>query len=131
MLLVDSSVWIQYFNKVVSAETDHLDHLLENETLVIGDLILTEVLQGIRHQQQFDKIHRIFSGFPIVTIGGRDIAVQVSQNYRYLRNKGITVRKTIDCLIATYCIQNQHTLLHADRDFHWFEQHLGLNAWHS
>lgn len=129
-LLVDSSVWIDYFNGVVSPQTDYLDSLLGKQPILVGDLILSEVLQGFKQQRDFDKARNALLKFTVVEMVGRQIALQSAINYRSLRAKGITVRKTIDCIIATYCLENHHSLLHADRDFDSFETELGLHVIH-
>lgn len=129
-LLVDSSVWIDYFNGVITPETDYLHRALGQEMIFTGDLILAEVLQGFRLQKDFDRARTALLKFRVVEMVGVDTAVKSAQNYRFLRAKGITIRKTIDCLIATFCIENNLTLLHADRDFDPFEQYLNLQVRH-
>ncbi len=129
-LLIDSSVWIAYFNGVISAQTDYLHRVLAQEPLLVGDLILAEVLQGFRHQKDFERARQAMTVFTIAPMVGTEIAIKSALNYRTLRAKGITIRKTIDCLIATFCIENRHTLLHLDRDFDMFEQHLSLRVYH-
>jgi predicted nucleic acid-binding protein len=126
VILVDSSVWIDYFRGVQSAQTEKLDILLGIEPLAIGDLILTEVLQGFVTDSDFNQAKQLLMSLVIVEIGGQEIAIQAAQNYRFLRTMGITVRKTIDTLIATRCIESEFTLLHNDRDFEPFVTHLGL-----
>lgn len=126
MWIVDSSVWIDYFNGVVTPQTDLLDQALGVEELGIGDLILCEVLQGFRTQRDFNQARTALLALPIFTMGGRDLALQSAENYRRLRQRGITVRKTIDCLIATFVISQGFALLHNDYDFEPFAQHLGL-----
>jgi predicted nucleic acid-binding protein len=126
MWIVDSSVWIDYFNGVGSPQTDLLDQVLGVEELGIGDLILCEVLQGFRSQRDYEQAHTALLAVPLFDMGGRDLAIQCAQNYRHLRQRGITVRKTIDCLIATFVITRGFALLHSDRDFEPFAQHLGL-----
>jgi predicted nucleic acid-binding protein len=128
VILVDSSVWIDYFRGVPTRESDRLDALLGAEPLLIGDLILTEVLQGFTSDGAFNDAHRLLRSLPQVEIGGADVAVQAARNYRLLRGRGQTVRKTIDCLIATHCIESGHALLFSDRDFEPFVDHLGLVA---
>ena len=127
-LLVDSSVWIDYFNGAVTPQTDHLDNLLGSELVVTGDLILAEVLQGFKQDRDYELARDMLLKLPVMAMVGREIAERSAENYRSLRKKGVTVRKTIDCLIATFCIQNSLTLLHSDRDFDSFEQHLGLKV---
>ena len=126
MILVDSSVWIDYFNGAATPQADKLDSLLGREPLAIGDLILTEVLQGFTDDRDFVKARRLLTSLTIVQIGGPEIAIVAAQNFRYLRKRGVTVRKTIDTLIATRCIESGYDLLHSDRDFEPFVQHLGL-----
>lgn len=126
MTVVDASVWIDYFNGRGTRETDLLERLVGTGRLLIGDLILAEVLQGFRSDFDFQRARRHFEAFECPAMVGRQIAVAAAQNYRTLRAKGVTVRKTIDAIIATFCIKHGHTLLHSDRDFDPFERHLGL-----
>ena len=128
MILVDSSVWIDYFRGRTTAESEYLDLLLEREILLIGDLILTEVLQGFTSDREFDKARKILSSLDLVTLGGGAIALASARNYRSLRKAGITVRKTVDCIIATRCIEDGIALLYGDRDFDPFVRHLGLRS---
>ncbi|ATE60093.1 type II toxin-antitoxin system VapC family toxin [Thauera sinica] len=129
MILVDSSVWIDYFRGVLSPETDRLDSLLGQELLITGDLIVAEVLQGFQPESEFNTAKRLMTGnLAVVSLVGPEIAVQAARNYRALRANGITVRKTIDTLIATYCIENGHSLLFSDRDFNPFVDYLGLRS---
>jgi predicted nucleic acid-binding protein len=130
MILVDSTVWIDYFNGVHTPQTDLLDRLLPVQPILVGDLILGEVLQGFRSDNDFEQARMALSKFTQVNLVTSDLAVQSARNYRALRAQGITVRKTIDCFIATYCIQNHHSLLHSDSDFDPFETHLGLEVIH-
>lgn len=128
MILVDSSVWIDYFRGTRTVQTDKLDSLLGNEPLAIGNLILTEVLQGFGSDRDFNEAKRLLTSLVVVDLGGLDIAVQAAKNYRALRALGVTVRKTIDTIIATRCIDSGYTLLHCDRDFDPFVAHLGLRS---
>jgi len=128
VILVDSSVWIDYFRGVASRQTDKLDDLLGSEPLAIGDLILTEVLQGFDGEREFNRALELLTSLVVVELGGRDIAIQAARNFRTLRHHGITVRKTIDTLIATRCIESGCDLLHSDSDFEPFATHLGLRA---
>ncbi len=128
MILVDSSVWIDFFRGTASSGADQLDALLGNEPLLIGDLILTEVLQGFTSERDFNQAHRLLGSLDLITIGGREIAIQAARNFRTLRSLGVTVRKTIDTLIATRCIESGVALLHSDRDFDPFREHLGLQT---
>lgn len=128
MILVDTSVWIDYFNGIDSLETDTLDKALGNETVAIGDLILIEILQGFRADKQYNMAKELLEPLQKFEMLGLDIAVKTADNYRTLRKKGITVRKTADVIIATYCIENNIPLLFTDRDFIPFVKHLGLQA---
>ena len=129
MMLVDSSVWIDYFNGRISAETDFLNLAIQSQQVFVGDLVLTEVLQGFRLDKEFEKARKALGKLPVLTLVGPENAILAARNYRLLRQRGITIRSTIDCLIATYCITNEVTLLHSDRDFSPFELHLGLSIW--
>jgi len=126
LILVDSSVWIDYFRGVETPQATRLDHLLGAEPLAVGDLMLAEVLQGFRRARDFEVALRLLGSLTVIDIAGRDIAVQAARNFRTLRAQGVTVRKTIDTLIATRCIVSGHPLLHSDRDFDPFVEHLGL-----
>jgi len=128
MILVDSSVWINYFRGKATRQTDKLDTLLDQEIIAVGDLILAEVLQGFASDREFNAARRALAAFEQVTIGGEDVAVAAAIHFRRLRSQGITARKTIDTLIATRCIGSGMQLLHDDRDFDTFEQHLGLRV---
>lgn len=128
MILVDSSVWIDYFTGKISVQTEQLDQLLGNEPLAIGDLILLEVLQGFADERKFNQTRKMLTSLLVVELGGEEIAIQAARNFRALRNLGVTVRKTIDTLIATRCIESGYQLLHNDRDFQPFVKHLGLQV---
>ena len=126
MILVDSSVWIDYFNGNTTWAVERLDQLLGSEQLAIGDLILTEVLQGFASERNFRAAEQMLTSLQIVELGGREIAIQAAKNFRVLRKAGVTVRKTIDTVIATRCIESGYELLHDERDFEPFVKHLGL-----
>ena len=128
MILVDSSVWIDYFRGTATPQTECLDSLLGSEPLAIGDLILTEVLQGFSSDRDFNQAIKLLSSLVVIDLGGLEIAIQAAKNYRKLRDLGITSRKTIDTVIATRCIVGGYTLLHSDRDFEPFVTHLGLRS---
>jgi predicted nucleic acid-binding protein len=130
MLVVDSTVWIDYFNGVDTPQVEFLNRALERTPILVGDLILTEVLQGFRHEADFETARRLLTRFTQAQMVNPALAVQSAHNYRLLRKKSITVRKTIDNLIATYCIENDHELLHNDSDFDGYEKHLGLMVVH-
>ncbi len=128
MLLVDSSVWIQYFNGEVNPQTDYLDEILGVEPIGIGDLVLLEVLQGFRSDLGYDTAKSLLTNLTVFEMLGKDQAIRAAGNYRYLRKLGITVRKTIDTIIATFCISRGFPLLFTDRDFEPFVKHLNLQA---
>ena len=128
MILVDSSVWIGYFNRKITPQTDWLDSALGREIIIVGDLILTEVLQGFKSDRDFHKAKELLSNFQFMEMLGRELAIKSAENYRFLRKKGVTVRKTIDVLIGTFCIHYNISLLHDDQDFDPLTKHLELNA---
>ena len=128
MVLVDSSVWIDYFRDTSTPQVERLASLLDEQALVIGDLVLTEVLQGCRLDREFNEVRRLLGRLHLVTLGGPDVAVQAASNYRALRALGVTVRGTVDVVQATRCIVSGHQLLHSDRDYAGFERHLGLRS---
>ncbi len=130
MLVVDSTVWIDYFNGLENSQTDYLDQIVDKTPILVGDLILAEVLQGFRDDSDFEEARRALSKYIQVEMVNPELALQSARNYRLLRRKGITVRKTIDSLIATYCIENEHDLLHNDNDFDGYEKHLKLRVVH-
>lgn len=130
MIIVDTTVWIDYFGDIANRETAWLDHALPRERLGLTDLILSEVLQGIREDAAFRHVRDELMKLKIFAAGGPDLAIASAENYRILRQRGFTVRKTIDCWIATSCLLSGHQLLHRDRDFDMFERVLGLQVVH-
>ena len=130
MIIVDTTVWIDYLCGTTNPHTSWLNRELTRQRLGLTDLILCEVLQGIRDDAVFTQVHHRLLRFHVFSTGGVDLAVTSAQNYRSLRKRGITVRKTIDCLIATFCLNNGHSLLHRDQDYDPFEAHLGLQVIH-
>jgi predicted nucleic acid-binding protein len=128
MILVDSSVWIDYFNGNDTPQTLTLDNLLGVELLGIGDLILTEVLQGFRADADYHTAKRLLNSLTAFNMLGYDVAVKSADNFRALRKQGVTIRKTIDVIIATFCIENGHSLLFSDKDFIPFVDYLGLGV---
>jgi len=130
MVIVDTTVWVDYFRDVRTPHTEWLHHELERQLLGIGDLILCEVLQGIGDEEQARETQRQLMTLGIVRMGGIRTAVAAARNYRMLRARGRTVRKTIDCLIATACLLEGNSLLHCDHDFDAFEHFLGLRVVH-
>jgi predicted nucleic acid-binding protein len=128
MILVDSSVWIDYFNGQETPQTHKLDTLLGLEPIGIGDLILAEVLQGFRSDADYRTAQQLLLSLSVFDILGKDLAVKSANNFRALRKQGIMIHKTIDVTIATFCIEQRHALLFADKDFLPFVEHLGLVA---
>jgi len=128
VILVDSSVWIDYFRGTATPQADKLDALLDTEPIATGDLILAEVLQGFVSDRDFNQARKLLTSLTIVELGGKDVAVQAAKNFRTLRALGVTVRKTIDTIIATRCIESRLPLLYSDRDFDPFVEHLGLRS---
>lgn len=126
MILVDSSVWIDYFRGTSTPQTELLDRLLGVEEVAIGDLILAEVLQGFVHERDFRRAQQILAALTPVELGGAAMALQSARNHRSLRRRGVTVRKNIDTFIATWCIATGTPLLHNDRDLDAFARHLGM-----
>ena len=126
MILVDSSVWIDYFRAADTPQVALLDSLFGRSEILIGDLITAEVLQGVRDDREFKSVKTTFDAFKHIDLAGYDLAVKAATNYRILRDRGFTIRKTVDNLIATRCLEDGLTLLHSDRDFMPYVQHLGL-----
>ena len=128
MILVDSSVWIDYFRGEATPQAEKLDSLLGAEPIATGDLILTEVLQGFVSDRDFNQAKRLLTSLVIVDLVGQAVALKAAENFRTLRALGVSVRKTIDTVIATRCIENEFLLLYSDRDFDPFVEHLGLRS---
>ena len=128
MILVDSSVWIDYFRGTATPQAERLDSLLGAEPIATGDLILAEVLQGLASDRDFERARWLLLSLVIVELGGQRIAIQAARNFRALRAFGVTARKTIDTVIATRCIESRLALLYSDRDFDPFVEHLGLRS---
>ena len=131
MLVVDSSVWVDFFNNTRHPSTEQLEHLLKKGEvrLVVPDLILFEVLQGFRQEHDYRQAKRLLETLTIEVVGGRNLALDAAQHYRSLRTQGFTVRSPIDVLVASFCIENDYLLLHRERDFNAFEDLRGLRAW--
>jgi predicted nucleic acid-binding protein len=127
---VDTTVWIDYFQGVKNPETEWLNTELDRQRLGLTDIILCEVLQGVRDDVVAKEVERRLLHLEMFDTGGVAVAREAARNYRALRSRGHTVRKTIDCLIATFCLRGQHSLLHRDRDFDPFEKFLGLSVIH-
>ena len=128
MILVDSSVWIDYFNGKKTSKTDWLDSALGNKPIIIGDLILAEVLQGFQNENDFRTAKNSLLDFPFMEMVGQNIAIKSAINYRFLRKKGVTVKKTIGVMIGTFCIHHHFSLLHDDSDFDSLEKYLKLKT---
>jgi len=128
LILVDSSVWIDFFRGSDTPQAEILDSLIDNQLLAIGDLILAEVLQGFPDERSAREGAVLLSQLDFVELCGREVAVTAARNFRTLRARGITVRKTVDSIIATFCIENGYQLLHNDRDFLPYVKHLGLQV---
>ena len=131
MLVVDSSVWIDYFNDADHPAVEMLGQLLDHGEvrLVVPDLVLFEVLRGFRHEHDHRQARRLMESLHVENAGGAEIAVAAAQHYRSLRGHGFTVRSAVDVLVATFCIENDYALLHRDRDFDAFETLRGLRGW--
>lgn len=130
MVIVDTTVWIDYLRGMTTRQVDWLEQALDQQPLGILDLILCELLQGAPTEKQARALQAELEQLVLFETGGRYLAIETAKNYRYLRSKGFTIRKTMDCYIATFCILRNHTLLHNDRDFEPFEQELGLEVVH-
>ena len=130
MVIIDTTIWIDYLRGIQNSETEYLDREVKRQRLGLTDLILCETLQGIKDQQSFETVLRKLYEFEIFETDGTALAIEAARNFRRLRQQGHTVRKTIDCLIATFCLLEGHSLLHRDRDFDHFEKFLGLSVVH-
>lgn len=130
MVIVDTTVWVDYLNDVATPETDWLDQQLERQPFGLLDLMVCEILQGLSTDEEAARVLRDLRRFVMFETGGVELAVAAAHNYRALRAQGRTIRKTIDGLIATFCLREGHSLLHCDRDFDPFEQLLGLRVMH-
>ena len=126
MIVVDSSVWIDFLNGRKAAHVERLRAALGVEEIIVGDLMLCEVLQGLGSEREASQVESLLRRFDIVPMAGQAIAVSAARNFRSLRKRGVTIRKTIDLLIGTWCIENRRALLHNDSDFKPMAQHLGL-----
>jgi predicted nucleic acid-binding protein len=128
MILVDTSVWIDFFNGKDTAETDILDTTLGRQEVAIGDLILLEILQGFRSDKDYNTAKKYLTELRLYSMLDSELALKAADNYRKLRKKGITIRKTADVIIATFCIENRLPLLYTDRDFQPFTEYLKLRS---
>ena len=130
MVIVDTTVWVDYLKGTTTPETEWLDREVGRQEIGLTDLILCEVLQGVRRDSEFAAFREQLLEFEVFAVGSVGIAVEAAENFRELRKRGFTVRKTVDCLIATFCIREGHALLHRDRDYDVFEKNLGLQVIH-
>ncbi len=130
MIIIDTTVWVDYLRGARNPETEWLEIEADRKRLGLNDLILCEVLQGVRNEQEFGQVRTELQRFELFETGGEELVIAAATNFRIIRERGKTVRKTIDCLIATFCMMNGHALLHRDRDFDSFEEILGLNVIH-
>lgn len=130
MVIVDTTVWVDYLNGISTPEVEWFDRESERQRLGLLDLTVCEVLQGVSTDAAAAHVLRTLRRFEIFDTGGVPLADAAARNYRSLRSRGRTVRKTIDCLIATFCLEHSHALLHCDRDFDPFEDILGLQIVH-
>jgi len=126
MIMVDSSVWIDYFTGADTKQTEVLDNTLGQQHVAIGDLILTEVLQGFRHDKDYNTAKSLFNELALFELLGKEMALKSADNFRAIRKKGVTIRKTADVIIASFCIEKNIPLLFSDKDFKPFVKHLGL-----
>jgi predicted nucleic acid-binding protein len=131
VVIIDTTIWIDYLRGARNKETDYFDREVARQRFGLTDLILCETLQGIADEQSFTRVLHELRKFELFETGGSELAIDAARNFRHLRRRGRTVRKTIDCLIATFCLQHGHSLLHRDRDFDHFEELLGLTVVHA
>jgi predicted nucleic acid-binding protein len=130
LVIVDTTVWVDYLRGARNPETEWLELEADRKRLGLTDLILYEVLEGVRGEQEFSQVRSELERFELFEIGGEELAIAAARNYRRIRTEGLSVQKTIDCLIATFCMANGHALLHRNRDFDAFERILGLAVLH-
>lgn len=129
MILVDTSVWIDYFNGVENRQTESLDRILSEQTVLLGDIILTEVLQGFDSDKEYKLAKQALDPLDCVHLGGKSLAIKAASNFRFLRSKGVTIRKTVDMLIGSWCIKHEVELLHNDKDFDQIATQLPLQIY--
>jgi len=129
VILVDTGVWIDYFNGVENKQTESLDRILSEQTVLVGDIILTEILQGFDSDKEFRLAKQALEPLDCVHLGGKSLAIKAASNFRFLRSKGVTVRKTVDMLIGSWCIEHEVELLHNDKDFDQIATQLPLKIY--
>ena len=128
MILIDTSAWIEYFNDTEHKIVDDIEYVLDHELVCLGDLVYCEVLQGIKGKRELNIVKKVFSTLQKDIMAGFDVCEKASENYKNLRNTGVTVRKTIDIIIGTFCLENGYEIIHNDRDFTYMEKYLGLKS---
>ncbi len=129
MILVDTSVWIDYFNGLENKQTENLDRILSEQTVLVGDIILAEILQGFDSDKDFRLAKQALEPLDCVHLGGKSLAIKAASNFRFLRAKGVTIRKTVDMLIGSWCIEHEVELLHNDKDFNQIATQLPLQIY--
>ncbi|MEX2398501.1 MAG: PIN domain nuclease [Candidatus Saccharimonadales bacterium] len=129
MILVDTSVWIDYFNGIENKQTESLDQILSEQSVLVGDIILTEILQGFDSDKDFRLAKQALDPLDCVHLGGKSLAIKAASNFRILRSKGVTIRKTVDMLIGSWCIEHEVELLHNDKDFDQIASQLPLQIY--
>lgn len=129
MILVDTSVWIDYFNGIENKQTENLDRILSEQSVLIGDIILTEILQGFDSDKEFRLAKQALDPLDCVHLGGKSLAIKAASDFRFLRSKGVTIRKTVDMLIGSWCIEHEVELLHNDKDFDQIAAQLPLQIY--
>jgi predicted nucleic acid-binding protein len=129
VILVDTSVWIDYFNGVENKQTESLDRILSEQSVLVGDIILTEILQGFDSDKEFRLAKQALEPLDCVHLGGKSLAIKAASNFRFLRSKGVTIRKTVDMLIGSWCIEHEVELLHNDKDFDQIATQLPLQIY--
>jgi len=131
MVVIDTSAWIEYFNDTGHKVVRDIEYALDNDIVCLGDLIYCEILQGIRDKRQLKKVKDVFNTLNRDIVGGFEICEKAAENYKYLRSLGVTVRKTIDVIIGTFCLENNYAIIHNDSDFKYMEAYLGLKSFKS
>jgi predicted nucleic acid-binding protein len=129
VILVDTSVWIDYFNGIENKQTENLDRILSEQSVLVGDIILTEILQGFDSDKEFRLAKQALNPLDCVHLGGKSLAIKAASNFRFLRSKGVTIRKTVDMLIGSWCIEHEVELLHNDKDFDHIATQLPLQIY--
>ena len=129
MILVDTSIWIDYFNGIENKQAKSLDWILSEQSVLVGDIILTEILQGFDSDKEFRLAKQALDPLDCVHLGGKSLAIKAASNFRFLRSKGVTIRKTVDMLIGSWCIEHEVELLHNDKDFDQIATQLPLQIY--